>query len=181
MDNRKEITMHFSPRDMLGTGIKVLGLIMLLKSLQAFIGLISVAGLNNNFTTRWELWQVLLTFISPLVLLIVGLCLLKYADRLTDFLCKTDDPEADIQQENLFQLAIKFIGLILIVFAIPEAFRIIGNLFYMKAVSEAIDTVTQSQFVWERSLSTLIRLLLGFYLMCSGRFFYHLAYPVKDE
>lgn len=173
--------MHFSPRDMLGTGIKVLGLIMLLKSLQAFIGLISVAGLNNSFTTRWELWQVLLTFISPLVLLIVGLCLLKYADRLTDFLCKTDNPEPETQPEFLFQLAIKIVGLILIVFAIPEAFRIIGDLLYMKAVSGAIDTVTQSQFVWERSLSTLVRLLLGFYLICSGRFFYRLAYPAKDD
>lgn len=163
--------MYFYPKDILHTAVKILSLIMLLQALKGFIGLIPLAALNNEFTARWEVWQILLPFISPLALLIIGMYLLKYADRLADYLWKTDDLEAETPRENLFALAAKITGLVLIVFALPEAVQILGNGLYIKAVSGVISTVTQNQLIFNKLFSTLASLLLGFYLLCGGRFF----------
>lgn len=164
--------MYFSPKDMLNTAVKVLSLIMLLQALKGFIGLIPLVAVSNEFTARWEVWQILLAFISPLVLLIIGMYLLKYADRLADFLWKTDLEEETQARESLFKLAVKITGLVLIVFALPEMVQILGNGLYIKSVSGAVSTVAQNEFIFNKLLANLVSLLLGLYLLCSGRFFY---------
>jgi len=174
--------LYFSPKDMLNTAVKVVSLIMLLQALKGFIELIPLMALNHEFTARWEVWQVLLSFISPLALLIIGLFMLRYANRLTESLWKTDEPESEAQPNaSLFQLAVKITGLILIVFALPQAVQILGNILYIKSISGAISTVTQNQFVFNNLLSALVSLLFGSYLLCGGRLFYRMAFPGREE
>lgn len=175
--------MHLSPRDIFLTAIKVVGVIILLKALHQFIVLIPMITVNS-FTTRWEVWQVLLSFISPLVLLLMGIYLLKQAEWLTERLWgakqEQSEPETTPPQV-LFHLALKVLGLVLIVMALPVAFRVLGNALYINSVSGAISTVYQTEFIYREVLATLVNLLLGFYLLCSGRFFARLAYPEREE
>lgn len=174
--------MYFSPKDILNTAVKVVSLIMLFQALKGFIGLLPIMALNNEFSARWEVWQILLPFISPLALLIIGLLVLRYADRLTDSLWKRDEPESEAQPNaSLFQLAVKITGLILIVFALPQAVQILGNILYIKSISGAISTVTQNQFVFNNLLSALVSLLFGGYLLCGGHLFYRMAFPSREE
>lgn len=95
-------------------------------------------------------------------------------------------PEGDVpameSSRTVFKLAMKITGMVLVVYGLPELLNIFSNALYIgQYQSMGINTSDQQIVVAERTLATLVSLLLGFYLLNGGRFFERLAFKGSDD
>ncbi len=177
--------MNLTAADLFATGARTIGILAILKGIQVFIITFpTLLGLFGHNVPDWALSQQIITLIYPLALLLIGFYLLTGTRTLVEKIYPEEDLKAFESVRTVFKLAMKTTGMVLIVYAVPELLRIISSVLYIGYYQRfGIDASAQQFIAAERSLATLVSLLLGFYLLKSGDFFKRLAFkePVNDE
>lgn len=172
--------MKLSASDLFAAGIRIIGILAIIKVIMVLI--MTVPSLFGHNYPGWARSQQIMTLVYPLVLLLIGIYLLSYTDRLVR---KFYPEEANITTESaqtVFLLAMKITGLVLIVYFTPDLLRILSNALYIGYYRPmGIDTFEQQLLIAERSLAMLVSILLGFYLLHGGRCFVRLAFKNKDS
>ena len=114
------------------------------------------------------------------LLLVIGTYLLRNGDAVVQFAFRDSNEKQNGSIDTLFVLFMKLAGLGLIIYAIPETLQLISNATFAATV-RGIDIHPQTDFIILHLASTLVKLLLGFYLLISGKIFYKLGFPDTQE
>ena len=104
-----------------------------------------------------------------------GIFLLVGTKRLAAYLYPDDEEKLD-SAKSIFNLAMKILGIVLVVRALPDAVQIISHIIYMKSLSPAISSEVHQQFIFTRLASTLLYFALGWYLVKGGQFLQRIAF-----
>lgn len=177
--------MKMTVSDLFAAGARIIGILTIIKGIQVIImtipGLFVMFGQNSP---EWAAVQQLITLVYPLALILIGFYLLAGVPELIKKLYPEGDVPVLESSRTVFELAMKITGMVLVVYALPELLNIFSNALYIGHYQRlGINSSAQQMIIAERLLATLVSLLLGFYLLYSGRFFERLAFkePVDDE
>lgn len=162
-----------SSRVILRTGLQVVGVVTIINGFQQAIAASGIILANQEST---DLGIQISTILVPLVIIAVGIFLTIASNALVAKLYP-DSAVVPDSGEALFVLAMKILGAVLVVQALPEAVRLLSDLIYIKSVSPVWNTDVQSQFIFTHLLSTLLYFILGFYLLSGARLLVRWAFP----
>lgn len=113
--------------------------------------------------------------VYPVLLLALGIYLLKSGEAIIQFAFRGSEEKYDAKAGELFMLFMKLAGLVLIIYSIPKAFQLVANIMFVSS-AKLIDTNGQVEFIIHNLLITVIQLLLGVYLLKSGKVFYKMGF-----
>ena len=175
--------MKMTAFDLFAAGARIIGILTIIKGIQVII--MSVPSLFMMFgqnSPEWAAVQQLITIVYPLALILIGFYLLAGIPERIKKLYPEGDVPAMESSRTVFKLAMKITGMVLVVYALPELLSIFSNALYIGYYQGmGINTSDQQIVVAERTLATLVSLLLGFYLLYGGRFFERLAFKGSDD
>lgn len=157
-----------SSRVLLRTGLQVVGVIAIVMGVA---GLISVVGV----VISEEMQPLVLRFgaiLAPVFILAAGVYLTIGSKGLVEKLCP-DSEEKPESGEALFVLAMKVLGAVLIVTALPILVQAISSFIYIKSYGPVW---SQGQIAYVQGLSTLLKLIIGWYLLQDGKLLVDLAF-----
>lgn len=180
---RGGIVVNMKAADLFVVGLRVIGVLVIIKAIQSLIMgvpfIMGVFGQEENL--GWVINLQIINLVNPLVLLIIGIYLLSGMKGVVERLYPKSEEIILDSSRKVFNLAMKITGLVLVVYSIPELLKIISNGLYLGYYYRfGIDTFQQEIIVIERTLATLVSLILGFYLLLSGRFFENIAFKDGD-
>ncbi|NLB88671.1 MAG: hypothetical protein GX790_05520 [Syntrophomonadaceae bacterium] len=163
-------------------GLRLIGVLIIIKAIQGLVMSIpyitGILGLGENL--GWAISLQVMNLVNQLVLLVIGIYLLSGMKGIVNRLYPSPEEAILDSSRKVFNLAMKITGLVLVVYSIPDLLNILSNGLYIGYYHRfAIDTFQQQALVIERSLATLVSLILGFYILVSGRFFENIAF--KDD
>ncbi|MBP1760991.1 MAG: hypothetical protein H6Q64_533 [Firmicutes bacterium] len=167
-------------KTVLGLAVRIIVVGLIILSLR---DLVSIGGAFLSFWGQEEnsqIGQFIPMFLSPVVMLIIAALLMKNIDRIAEraYPAETED---DIDEVGVFNLAMKITGLIFMVWAIPDLVQIISKLCYISYLAPSIYHQEQTMYVADHLPNSLLFLLLGWYLLKSGRLFTKMAFKMKNE
>lgn len=161
----------------LSVGLKILGTVTLINGMvQAVLQWSSLGDLQGEPAS----WMLICSVIVPLVTLGAGLYLLLGTRELVDRLWPNLEGELETEKA-IFKIAMKIVGMVMVVQALPEVVRLISNGLYIYSVSQVWNTSMQHGFIYEKLLSTLLQLLIGWYLLFKGTWLLKAAFPVVSH
>ncbi|GEN82562.1 hypothetical protein SLU01_08740 [Sporosarcina luteola] len=163
-------------------GLKIIGLLTIIWSLTHVISVVymfySIYNLSDMMTnsdlTNYRL-SLVFQAVYPVLLLALGIYLLKSGEAIIQFAFRGSVEKGDDKAGELFMLFMKLAGLILIIYSIPKAFQLVSNIMFVSS-AKLIDTSVQTEFIVQNLVITVIQLLLGVYLLKSGKLFYNLGF-----
>ncbi|WP_438313015.1 hypothetical protein [Sporosarcina sp. FA9] len=118
--------------------------------------------------------------VYPIVLLSIGVYLLKSGEALIQFAFRDWNEKNEKGIGQSFMLFMKLAGLVLIIYSIPTAFQLLSNVLFISS-AKVIGTSNQLNFISINLVSTVINLLLGLYLLRSGKIFYKIGFTKNNE
>lgn len=162
-----------SSRVILRTGLQVVGVVTIINGLnQAIATLGIVLSSRENLALGIQISSVLV----PMVIILMGIYLTIASNGIAARL-NPDSAVVPDSGETLFVLALKILGAVLVVHALPDAVQLLSNVIYIKSVSPVWNTGVQSQFIYTHLISTLIYFGIGWYLLRGGRLLVVWAFP----
>lgn len=165
--------MNMTYKDWLLAGLKVLGVVTIVNGLvQAIVTWGSLPSTQNEIPR----WMLASSAAVPLVVLGAGLYLVLGTRGLVDRVYQ-DEEERQDSAAVIFMVAMKVLGTVLIVEALPDAIQIISSFIYIHGVSPVWDSSMQSQFIYQHFLSVLVKFALGCYLLLGGKWLQNVAFP----
>ena len=164
--------MELSSRTLLRIGLQVVGVITIINGL---CNLIAFGGIIPPSEGMMPLAAKITNVMVPVVTLAVGIFLLVGTKRLAEYLYP-DEEEKLNSARAVFNLAMKILGMVLIVRYLPDAVQIISHIIYMKSLSPAISSDIQQQFVYTHLGSTVLYFAFGWYLVRGGKFLERIAF-----
>lgn len=175
--------MKMTAFDLFAAGARIIGILTIIKGIQVIIMTVpSLFVMFGQNSPEWAAVQQLITIIYPLALILIGFYLLAGIPERIKKLYPEGDVPAMESSRTVFKLAMKITGMVLVVYALPELLNILSNALYIGYFQRmAISTSAQEMIVAERTLATLVSLLLGYYLLNGGRFFERLAFKGSDD
>jgi len=167
-------------KTILGLAVRIIVVGLIILSLR---DLVSICGAFLSFWGQEETSQIsqfIPMFLSPVVMLIIAAVLMKNIESIAEkaYPVETED---DINEVGVFNLAMKITGLVFMVWAIPELVQIISKLCYISYLAPSIYHQEQTMYVADHLPRSLLFLLLGWYLLISGRLFTKMAFKMKNE
>jgi len=169
--------MDMSYRGWLSVGLKILGAATLVKGIeQAVMQWSSLADVQGMASP----WMLICAALVPLITVGAGVYLLLGARNLVIKLWPDGEDEL-ASEKAVFTIAMKIMGMVLVVQALPEIVRLISNGLYIYSVGSVWDTSMQHSFIYEQLLATLLKLLLGGYLLFKGAWLQRAAFPAENE
>lgn len=87
----------------------------------------------------------------------------------------------DIDEVGIFNLAMKVIGLIFMVWAIPDMVQIICKFLYISYLTPIWSHENQTMYIVDHLPITLLFLFLGWYLIKDGSLFTKMAFEKRNE
>lgn len=166
--------MELSSRVLLRIGLQVVGVITIINGICQTIAIGGIIPFSEDMMPPAA---QIMNILMPLVIVAAGIFLLVGTKKLAEHLYPDDEETLD-SARAIFNLAMKILGMVLIVQALPDTVQIISNIIYLKSVSPAIFTDLQQEFIYTRLLSTLLYLIFGFYLVKGGRLLERIAISV---
>jgi len=124
--------------------------------------------------------SLLFQVVYPIVLLSIGIYLLKSGEALIRFAFRDWNEQNEEGIGQLFSLFMKLAGLVLLIYSIPTAFQLLSNVLFISS-AKVIGTNNQMNYIVQHLVSTVINLLLGLYLLRSGKIFYKIGFTKKNE
>lgn len=165
--------MEMSYKAWLCVALKVLGVMILVNGgVQAVYQWGSLPSAQGMLPA----WMTAISIAVPLVVLGAGLYLVLGTQHLIDRVWSDQQEELD-SARAIFMVAIKVMGVVLVVQALPEVVEIISNALYIYSVSGVWNTSAQSEFIYERLIATLLKLGIGCYLLLKGDWLQRVAFP----
>lgn len=176
--------MNIKAADLFLVGLRVVGVLVIIKAIQSLImsAPFIMGVLGHEESLGWVISLQVMSVVNPLVLLIIGIYLLSGMKGIVERLYPPSEEIILDSSRKVFNLAMKITGLVLVVYSIPELLEVISNGLYLGYYYRfGIDTFQQEIIVIERTLATLVSLILGFYLLVNGRFFENIAFKDEDS
>jgi len=171
------IRMDMSYKGWLSVALKVLGVVTLVNGM-----VLAVAQLGSlpSIPASVSPWMTVSCIAMPLIMLGAGLYLLLGTQRLVTRIWADQENQLDAERA-IFKVAMKVLGMALVVQALPKAVQIISNALFIYGVGSVWDISTQLQFICQEFLSTLLKLLLGCYLLFKGTWLQRVVFPAENE
>lgn len=177
----------FQPKSLFEASLKIIGVLTIIWSfthippvIYKFVSVNNMSEMMaNNDLTDYR-FSLIFQVVYPVILFIIGVYLLVGAKALVRFAFHDLRSESDDNIRLLFGLFMKLGGLVLIIYALPKAFQIISSIMYLSSVS-GLGMGEQTQYIAGNLVPTIIHLLLGLYLLRSGRIFYKLGFAKNSE
>lgn len=168
--------MELSSRVLLRISLQVVGVITLIDGICHAIG---VGGIVPFSRDMMPLAAMITSILIPLVSVAAGIFLLVGTRKLIANLYPDEEEKPD-SARAIFNLAMKVLGMVLIVKALPDAVQLLSNIIYIKSINPVFNTDSQQQFIYTRLLSTLLYFIFGWYLVRGGKFLERLAFPPEQ-
>lgn len=165
---------NISARNLFKVALQVLGVILFIKGV--YMAIIYTESLI--FTKPAPLYMQLTTVFMAIVPPIVGLFLLFKADPLVVKVYKTNEELID-SGPDLFRLAMKITGMVLIVNALPDAIQVISSMLYIQQVGPAMSIAEPMRNLAFKLVGTLLYFIMGSYLLVNGDLLIKLAFGKK--
>ena len=170
--------MEISSRVLLRIGLQIVGVITIITGI---CHAIAIWGTLPASQGMMPLGILAVSILIPLFTLAAGIFLLIGTRTLTEKLYPDAEEKPDSSQD-IFSLAMKITGMVLLVQALPNAVQILSYLIYIKASSPVMNTSSQFQFIYTELVSTLLYFVFGWYLLKGGQLFVRLAFhQASDE
>jgi len=169
------IKVNMSYKGWLSVALKVVGVLTLVNGIvQAIVTWGSAPAVGGMIPPL----AFLSSMVVPIVMMGAGLYLIMGTHGLVERISIEEDENAFA---SWFMLAMKVLGVVLIVEALPYACRIVSNAIQIYSISPAWSTEMQNRFIFENLLSTLVKAALGCYLLVGGKWVQQLAFPPVKE
>lgn len=168
--------MNLSPQTVFRSVLLIVGLITSIKGINSAVVNWSSLAENLNSQSLDARWLLIPAIVEPLVILAAGVFLLVGGNKLADRYYPEQDTQIDTALQ-IFNLAMKIAGLVLLVTALPDLVQVIATTAYILSVGAAIDVSPQLYSILSKLGSTVVDLLLGWYLLQNGKFFVRMAFP----
>ncbi len=164
--------MELSSRVLLRIGLQVVGVITIINGICHTIAIGGIAPFSEGMM---PLAVQIVNIIIPLVTLAAGIFLLVGTKNMVQYLYPDDAEKLD-SARAIFNLAMKILGMVLIIKALPDAVQLLANIIYLKNISPAINSDLQQEFIYTRLISTLLYFVFGCYLVRGGQFLDRIAF-----
>ncbi len=164
--------MEISSRVLLRIGLQIVGVVTIITGICHTIA--TWGNLPSN-QGMMPMGIMVVSILIPLVTLAAGVFLVFGTKSLTEKLYPEEEEKMDSSQ-NIFSLAMKITGVVLLVTALPDAVQILSYAIYIKASSPVINNSVQFQFIYTKLVSTLLYFVFGWYLLQGGQLFVRLAF-----
>ncbi|MDW0117165.1 hypothetical protein QTL97_09470 [Sporosarcina thermotolerans] len=172
----------FQPTALFQSGLKIIGVLTIIWGLThvvtvvySFYSILNLSELmSNSDLTNYRLSLIFQAF-YPVLLLALGIYLLKSGEAIIQFAFRGSGEKYEAKTGELFMLFMKLAGLVLIIYSIPKAFQLVANVMFVSS-AKLIDTTGQTEFIIHNLIITVIQLLLGVYLLKSGKVFYKMGF-----
>jgi hypothetical protein len=175
------------PKSFFHASLKIIGVLTIIWSLTQLVPVISQfysvynqPELMRGTDLTYFRFSLIFQVIYPILLFAIGFSLLKGGNAMVEWAYSDSDDESDNNIGVLFILFMKIAGLVLIIIAIPKAFQIVSNVLFVSSAN-TVNTSNQVMFIVQNLVSTIINLLLGLYLLRSGKIFYRLGLVKQNE
>ena len=175
------------PKNFFIAGLKIIGVLSIIWSFTQvapviiqFYSVYNQSDMMQANDLRNYRVSLLFQVAYPIVLLSIGVYLVKSGDALIQFAFRSWNEKNEESNSLLFILFMKLAGLVLIITSIPTAFQLLSNVLFISS-AEVIRTSDQMNFVLMNLVTAVINLLLGLYLLRSGKLFYKLGFSKNNE
>ena len=164
--------LEISSRALLRIALQIIGVITIISGIRQSIVYWGSIPYSQGMTPTGIM---ALSIVIPLFVLAAGIFLVMGTKSLTEKLYPDDEEKLDSSQD-IFSLAMKIIGMVLLVQAIPDAVQILSTIVYIKASSPVLNNSLQLQYIYTNIVSTLLYFGFGWYLLRGGELFARLAF-----
>jgi len=177
----------FQPKAFFRAGLKIIGVLTIIWSITQvtpvmfqFYSIYNQPDMMAGTDLSYYRFSLIFQVIYPILLFVIGVYLLKSGKGVIQM--AFHDSNEDIKDDigSLFILFMKLTGLVLIIYALPKAFQLISNILFVSSV-QVIGTDEQVTFIAHNVVTTVISLLLGVYLLRSGKIFYKLGFAKQED
>jgi hypothetical protein len=180
--------MFLQLKGVLTVAVKVIGVLtiiwlipQLFQLVYSFFSMMNQPGMVPGDVVTGYRFSLLIQAVIPLLLFVIGLYLLRDGDAVIRFAFKGEtesgETEKSVSYQSLFLLFTKMVGLVMIVYALPKFFQLVSKIIFITSVQSAVRLDEQITFIIQNAVSTFIYLIVGFYLLKSGKYFIRLAFP----
>ncbi|UOQ83540.1 hypothetical protein [Gracilibacillus salinarum] len=177
----------FQPKALFESGLKIIGVLTIIWSFTQitpvvfqFFSVYNQPDMMSNNNLSYYRFSLIFRVVYPIILFIIGMYLLKGGKAIVELAFREMYPKNEDKMGWLFFLFMKMAGLVLVIYALPKAFQLISNIMFTSSVN-AIDTSEQTKFIVQNLVTTVINLVLGFYLLTSGKLFYKLGFSNTND
>jgi hypothetical protein len=177
----------FQPMTFFRAGLKIIGMLTIIWSLThvvsvifTFYSIYNQSDLMIGSDLMYYRFSLVFQAVYPIVLFGLGAYLLKGGEAIVQLAFRGSDENSEDKVGELFNLFMKLAGLALIIYAIPKAVQLVANLLFVTSAT-LIDTSFQKEFITQNLLITVIQLLLGVYLLRSGKVFYNIGFKKQND
>lgn len=160
-----------SSRVLFRTSIQITGILTIIKGISNAIALVGTVPTSREMI---PLALQISSVLIPVFIIAAGVFLLVGSKNMVKKLYPDENEKPD-SGEAIFRLAMKILGAVLIVEALPDAVQILSNLIYIKSISPVINTDV-NQFIYTRLLSTILSFIIGWYLIKGGQLLVRMAF-----
>lgn len=172
----------FQPKAFFHAGLKIIGVLTIIWGLThvvtvvySFYTALNLSDLMSGSDLTNYRVSLLFQAVYPVLLLALGIYLVKSGEAIIQFAFRGSDEKYEAKSGELFMLFMKLAGLVLIIYSIPKAFQLVANVMFVSS-AKVIDTSVQVNFITHNLVITAIQLLLGVYLLKSGKVFYRMGF-----
>lgn len=172
----------FQPTAFFRAAVKIIGVLTIIWSfthvvsvVYSFYSIFNLSGMMTNADLTNYRLSLIFQAVYPVILLALGIYFLKSGEAIIQFAFGSSFEKYEAKTEETFTLFMKLGGLVLIIYSIPTAFQLVANVMFVSS-AKLIDTTTQTDFIIHNLVITVIQLLLGVYLLKSGKFFYKIGF-----
>ena len=177
----------FQPISFFRAGIKIIGMLTIIWSLThvvsvvfTFYSIYNQSDLMISSDLMYYRFSLVFQAVYPILLFGLGAYLLKSGEAIVRLAFRGSDEKSEDKVGELFILFMKLAGLALIIFSIPNAVQLVANFLFVSSAT-LIDTSFQKEFITQNFFITIVQLLLGVYLLRSGKIFYNLGFNKQND
>ena len=177
----------FQPISFFRAGLKIIGMLTIIWSLThvvsvvfTFYSIYNQSDLMINSDLMYYRFSLVFQAVYPILLFGLGAYLLKSGEAIVQLAFRGLEEKSEDKVGELFILFMKLAGLALIIFSIPNAIQLVANLLFVSSAT-LIDTSFQKEFITQNFFITIVQLLLGVYLLRSGKIFYKLGFNKQND
>lgn len=172
----------FQPKAFFHAGLKIIGVLTIIWGfthvvtvVYSFYTVLNLSDLMSGSDLMNYRVSLIFQAVYPVLLLALGIYLVRSGEAIIQFAFRGLEEKYEDKAGELFTQFMKLAGLVLIIYSIPKAFQLVANVMFVSS-AKVIDTSVQVDFIIHNLVITVIQLLLGVYLLKSGKFFYKMGF-----
>ena len=114
----------------------------------------------------------IVSIIIPIFVIGVGVCLLKYSDKVYEF-AFDDSEEFPTKIDEKLLVVLKACGIFLIIKYTPAVIQTVSSAISVKTAPPIYEMLNQQQYLYQNAFSSIFSVCLGYYLLKNGRIFFN--------